>query len=139
MKPCLTSKKFASAAERGTPEIGFSITNQRGEHYYCQATGVSLRVRRGVVQLIEGQRGCFVWFDRGRVELRDGRRHVLYRLHTGSASSDGDDLTIVAEVVGAIDGVVKAARARSRAARKPAPTDSKNGQPPAKDSRVQSA
>lgn len=118
--PTRVKGKVASIAERSGPEIGFSITNQRGEHYRCRAKGVSLRITRGMVQLIEGKRGCFVWFDQCRVELRDGHRRVHYRLLAGSASSDGAGLTIVAEVVGDIGGAVKEERARGRLPRGPA-------------------
>ncbi len=116
-RPTRVNGKSPPAAAASLPEIGFSITNQRGEHHRCRAKGVSLRIKRGVVQLIEGRRGCFVWFDRCRVELRDGRRKVLYRLLAGSASSDSSGLTIVAEVVGDIGGTVKAEGARGRATR----------------------
>lgn len=105
--PTRSYKKTVPAAGRGPPEIGFSITNQRGEHYCCRARGVNLQIKRGVVQMVEGKRGCFVWFERCRVELRDGRRRIFYRLREGSASGDGTGLTIVAEVAGHIGGTVK--------------------------------
>ena len=120
--------RVTEADKRDSAEISLSITNQRGERYCCRANGVSLRIKRGVVQMVEGQRKCFVWFDRCCVELRDGRRNVLYQLLTGSAASDGTDLTIVAEVDGAIKGVVETARARRRPRRKPASADSKTDQ-----------
>ena len=111
-------KKTAAGAGREPAKIGFSITNQHGEHYCCRAKGVSLQIKRGVVQMVEGKGGCFVWFDRCRVELRDGRRKLLYRLLTGSASSDGADLTIVAEVDGDIGGIAKETRTRGRLPRR---------------------
>jgi hypothetical protein len=89
------------------PAIGFSITNQRGEHYCCRARDVNLRIKRGLVQMVEGKRGCFLWFRRCQVEVRDDRRKLFYRLLAGSASDDGAGLTIVAEVVGDIGGTVK--------------------------------
>jgi hypothetical protein len=105
--PTRRKGKTVSAAGRGPLEIGFSITNQRGEHYFCRARGVSLRIKRGVLQMVEGKHGCFVWFERCRVELRDGRRRIFYRLLEGSASGDGAGLTIVAEVAGDIGGTIK--------------------------------
>ena len=113
-RPARVKGKTTSIAAHNAPEIGFSITNQRGEHFRCRARGVSLRITRGMVQLVEGKRGCFVWFDRCRVELRDGHRKLLYQLLAGSASSDVTGLTIVAEVVGGIGGTVKEERARGR-------------------------
>lgn len=80
------------------PAVGVSITNERGERYRYQARAVSLRMKRGVLQVIERERGCFVWFERCNLEVHDGRRTLLFRLLAGSASSDGTDLTIVAEV-----------------------------------------
>lgn len=105
--PTRSKRKAGPTAGREPPEIGFSITNQRGEHYCCRARGVSLRIKRGVVQMIEGKHVCFLWFERCRVELRDGRRRIFYRLLEGSASGDGAGLTIVAEVAGHIGGTVK--------------------------------
>lgn len=119
-----------SIAERSGPEVVFAITNQRGEHFCCRAKGVSLRITRGMVQLVEGKRGCFVSFDRCRVELRDGHRRILYRLLAGSASSDGSGLTIVAEVVGDIGGTVKEERAHGRLRSGPASTGATNIKPP---------
>lgn len=81
---------------------------------------MSLRITRGMVQLLESKRGCFVWFDRCRVELCDGQRRIRYRLLTGSASSDEAGLTIVGEVEGDIGGTVKEECAPSRLPRRSA-------------------
>ena len=119
-RPTRLKEKPAPSDKRDSAEIGLSITNQRGERYCCRTNGVSLRIKRGVVQMVEGKRGCFVWFERCQVEVRDGRRNVLFRLLTGSASSDGADLAIVAEVAGDIGGTLSGERSRRRLPRKPA-------------------
>lgn len=120
-RPTCLKEKTAPTDKRDSAEIGLSITNQRGERYCCRANGVSLRIKRGVVQMVEGKRGCFVWFERCQVEVRDGRRNVFFRLLTGSASSDGADLAIVAEVAGDIGGTLSGEHSRRRLPRKPAP------------------
>jgi hypothetical protein len=119
-RPIHADRKTAPDKKRGSVEIGFSITNQRGEQFCCRANAVNLRIKRGVVQMIEGERGCFVWFERGQVEIRDGRRNVLFQLLTGSASSEGGDLTIVAEVAREFGGTVAGERSRGRSPRRPA-------------------
>lgn len=88
----------SDAVARRAAALGVSITNERGESFRYQAHAVSLRVKHGVVQIVEREHGCFVWFKRCRLEVRDGRRNILFRLLAGSASSDGNELTIVAEV-----------------------------------------
>ncbi len=88
----------ALATRSAASNIGVSITNERGERYRYQANSVSLRMKRGVLQIIERERGCFAWFEGCNLEVRDRRRNVLFRLLAGSASSDGTDLTIIAEV-----------------------------------------
>ncbi|ACB77687.1 hypothetical protein Oter_4416 [Opitutus terrae PB90-1] len=103
----------SSADTRGR-WIGFSITNQSGEHFVCRAKGVTMRIERGLVQLVEGHDGCFVWFDRCRVELYDGCRKVCYRLLAGSASRDGARLAILAEVVDDLAGPAGEERSRAR-------------------------
>lgn len=129
-RPIRVNGKTLPTAAASLPEIGLSITNQRGEHHRCRAKGVTLRITRGIVQLIDGRRGCLVWFDRCRVELRDGHRKVLYRLLAGSASSDATGLTIVAEVVGDIGGTVKEERAQRRLRRGLASDGATNTKPP---------
>ena len=93
-RPIHANRKPAPTDKRDSVDVGISITNQRGERYFCRASAVSLRITHGVVQKIEGERGCFVWFERCQVEVRDSHRNVLFQLLTGSASSDGSDLTI---------------------------------------------
>lgn len=85
-------------APNGAAAIGVSITNERGEHRHYHARAVSFRIQRGVMQVVGREHGCYLWFDRCNLEVRDGRREILFRLLAGSASSDGTDLTIVAEV-----------------------------------------
>ena len=94
-------QKHAPAGRSGAfaaPKIGVSITNERGERYHGRACAVSLHIKRGVIQIVDREPGCFVWFERCNLEVRDGRRNVQFRLLAGLASSDGTDLTIVAEV-----------------------------------------
>ncbi|MDO8540182.1 MAG: hypothetical protein Q7S40_07025 [Opitutaceae bacterium] len=112
-------KKLGLNNERGPVDIGISITNQRGERLCRRASAVSLRMGCGVIQLIERERGCFVWFRRCNVEVRDGRRNLLFRLLSGSASSDGANLTIVAEVASQSGGAAACARLASGSARTP--------------------
>lgn len=80
------------------PAIAVSLTNERGESCRYRARIVSLRIKQGLVQVVERENNCYLWFERCNLEVRDGRRNVLFRLLTGSASSDGTGLTIVAEV-----------------------------------------
>lgn len=138
-RPTRVNGRTASIAERSASGIGFSITNQRGEHSCCRARGVSLRIKRGIMQLVEGKRGCFVWFDRCRVELRDGHRTLSYRLLGGSASSDDAGLTIVAEVVGEIGGTVKRERTRGRLPRGSATGGTTKRKPPGNAADVMAA
>lgn len=93
-KPCPVNR----SGRNREPAIAVSVTNERGESYRYRARIVSLRIKRGVVQVVERGNGCYLWFERCNLEVRDGRRNVLFRLLAGSASSDGTDLTIVAEV-----------------------------------------
>jgi|GEM_PF-6759114 len=86
-----------SAAGQGS-KYKVSITNERGERYCCHASSVSLRMNSGVVQVVEQERGCFVWFKRCNLEILDRRRKALFRLLAGSGHNDGGDLTIIAEV-----------------------------------------
>lgn len=118
-RPNQANGNTAGAADRGPPDIAFSITNERGENFSCRARGVSFRFTRGIVQMVEEKRGCFVCFDDCLVELRDGHRNVCYQLHTGSVSSDGTDVTIVAEVGGDIGGRVKPERSRAPVPQRP--------------------
>jgi hypothetical protein len=129
-RPTQVNVGTASIAERSGLEIGFSITNQRGEHFCCRAKGVRLRISRGEVQLVEGKRGCFLWFDGCRIELRDGHQKLLYRLIAGFASSDATGLTVVAEVAGGIGGTVKKERAHGRLAGGPTSNGATNSKPP---------
>jgi hypothetical protein len=92
--PVITAE---SAVDNAT-KFKVSITNERGERYSCHANAVSLRMKSGVVQVVEQRRGCFVWFKRCNLEIRDHRRKVLFRLLAGSGHNDGGDLTIIAEV-----------------------------------------
>lgn len=75
-----------------------SITNERGERYCRHANAVSLRINSGIVQVVERKRGCFVWFKRCNLEIRDRGRKMLFQLLAGSGHNDGGDLTIIAEV-----------------------------------------
>ena len=117
--PICADRRPAPTDKRDSVDMGISITNQRGERYFCRARAVNLRMKRVVVQMVEGERRCFVWFERCRVEVRDGRRNVLIQLLTGSASSDGGDLTIVAEVAREFGGIAASERSLARSARKP--------------------
>lgn len=78
--------------------IGVSITSERGQRFRYKAETVSLRMTAGVIQIVERARGCFVWFDGCKLEIREQRRKVLFRLRSGSASNNGTDLTVVAEI-----------------------------------------
>lgn len=122
-KPCPDNQ----SGHNREPAIAVSITNERGESYRYQARLVSLRIKRGLVQVVERENDCYLWFERCNLEVRDGRRNVLFRLLAGSASSDGTGLTIVAEV--APPPVRRPPRAKTRARRRkndpdpPAPTN----------------
>jgi hypothetical protein len=54
-------------------------------------------MKSGVVQVVEQRRGCFVWFKRCNLEIREHRRKEFFRLLAGSGHNDGGDLTIIAE------------------------------------------
>lgn len=113
-RPNRADRKATPAKKGCSAEIGFSITNQRGERFCCRSSAVALRIKRGMVQMIEGERGCFVWFEQCQVEVCGGRRNILFHLRTGSASSDGGELTIVAEVARELGGAVAGKRSRCR-------------------------
>lgn len=126
----LTPPRAPRAAIRNAPVIAFSITNQGGAHYHCDVKGVTLEVEGGTVQIFPGRRGCFVAFERCRVELRDGRRSISYQLLEGAASSRGHDLTIIGEFEGEIPGVAMRRLPQDRSQRKPTSrTPAKRNQP----------
>lgn len=86
----------AAAAAGGG--IRISITNQHGQRYRYRASGVSLSMRKGELQLVENDGRCFVWFDHCELEVRDARRTVLFRLNAGAASNQpGAEIVILAE------------------------------------------
>ena len=116
-KPCPGNR----SVHNSRPAIAVSVTNERGESYRYQARIVSLRIKRGVVQVVERENDCYLWFERCNLEVRDGRRNVLFRLLAGSASSDGRGLTIVAEV--APPSVRRTPRAKTRARRRKSDPD----------------
>ena len=95
--PLLTLPPAARGGENGIP---ISITNQHGERYRYRATAVSLTMRKGLLQVIEHDGRCFVWFDHCDLEVRDTRRTVLFKLNAGAASNQaGAGIVILAELI----------------------------------------
>lgn len=99
-------------APGGESGIRISITNQHGQRYRYRANAVSLTMRKGVLQVIEHDSRCFVWFDHCDLEVRDTRRTILFKLNAGAASNQsGAEIVILAELVPALP----------KRARRPAP------------------
>ncbi len=89
----------ATAAGRESG-IRISITNQHGQRYRYRASAVSLKMRKGVLQVVENDGRCFAWFDQCDLEVQDKRRTVLFKLNTGAASNQpGAEIVILAERV----------------------------------------
>ena len=99
--------------------VHVSITNQYGQRYRYHARAVSLSMKNGVMRVAENEGGCFVWFDRCELEVRDARNTLLFHLKSGAASKvPGTELAILAELAPASQRMkrprAKLARSRSR-------------------------
>ena len=94
--------------------VRVSITNQRGQRYRYRAQTVSLNIRKGMFQVIENTQGCFLWFDRCNLEIRNGVRNLLFDLKTGAASNiPGVELVILAELAPSATTAKRHRRTRS--------------------------
>ena len=72
-----SSATFADPREGG---IRIAITNQRGQHHRYFAQAVTLNVTMGMLQIVEDDGGCYVWFHLCDIKIRETGRTLLFRL-----------------------------------------------------------
>jgi len=105
------------ASDPHTGAIRISLTNQRGQRYRYRAQAVSLSMKKGVLQVIENEQGCFLWFDQCNLEIREGVQNLLFHLKTGAASSlPGAGLVILADLTPSATKAMAQRQKRSRPA-----------------------
>lgn len=78
--------------------IRVSITNQHGQRQCYCAQDVNFKIQNGEVQVVQNEKGCFVWFDQCDLVLREGSIASILRLKSGAASKrEGEGISIIAD------------------------------------------